>query len=103
MENADPLPRAVLPIGGTCSFVFLYAFVRERPRFVARSSIGTVYDVTLTTLGDLMRTMFTTDFSSLVRFLSRFSLEVVMNESVLITSFEAYDLNDETALFRNAN
>lgn len=106
MENADPLPREVLPTGGTCSFEFWLDLIRERPRLVVRSLTGTVYVVTLTTLADLVRTMFTTDFSSLVRFLSRFLLAVAMNESVLIILFAhivVSDLNGETELFRNAN
>jgi hypothetical protein len=79
-----------------------------RPRFllVVRTLMGTAYDVTLATLGDLERTMLTTDLSSLVRFLSRFDDLVVMNESVVIASFANMllsDLNDAIEFFRNAN
>ena len=81
--------------------------MRPRSRLVLRTLMGTAYDVTLVTLGDLVRTMFTTDLSSLVRFLSRFDDLVVMNESVVITSCACILLsdppNDDTEFFRNAN
>lgn len=68
MAKADPDPRDTLPTGG--SWLDLLDDVEEgRFRFfLLLLLVGMEKEETHATLGDLVRTMFTMDLSSLVRF-----------------------------------